>query len=178
MKNFLSQDDIKSQGHAIECRIYAENPFNNFLPDTGVISYLREPGGRGVRVDSGVENGTEVSIHFDPLLAKLIVYGKNRPEAINRMKRALNNYRVEGLKTSIPFELAVMDAKEFIDGTYDTGFIENNFDFGLLNKKKEEHEEVIAAVAAFMHKQFQYENKPTNHKERGSKWKIAGRVGR
>lgn len=137
----FTQEDIQWKGHAIECRIYAEDPFNNFLPDIGIINYLSEPAGRGVRVDSGVENGSEISIHFDPMLAKLIVLGKNRTEAINRMKRALKNYRVKGLKTSIPFELAVMDSPEFIAGTYDTGFIEHNFDFETLNNMKKEYED-------------------------------------
>lgn len=171
----FTQEDIKWQGHSIECRIYAEDSFNNFLPDTGIINYLREPGGRGVRVDSGVENGSEISIHFDPMLAKLIVYGKNRTEAINRMKRALNSYRVKGIKTSIPFELAVMDSPEFIDGNYDTGFIENNFDAKKLLEMKNQYEEIVAAIAAFTHKLLRNPQPTIVTKEKISKWKIIGR---
>jgi acetyl-CoA carboxylase biotin carboxylase subunit len=174
----FTQDDIKWQGHSIECRIYAEDSFNNFLPDTGIINYLREPGGRGVRVDSGVENGSEISIHFDPMLAKLVVYGKNRTEAINRMKRALSSYRVKGVKTSIPFELAVMDSPEFINGTYDTGFIENNFNSNKLNEMKSQYEEIVAAIAAFSHKLLRETTTSVMTKEKFSKWKVYGRIGR
>jgi acetyl-CoA carboxylase biotin carboxylase subunit len=174
----FTQDDIKWQGHSIECRIYAEDSFNNFLPDTGIINYLREPGGRGVRVDSGVENGSEISIHFDPMLAKLVVYGKNRTEAINRMKRALSSYRVKGVKTSIPFELAVMDSPEFINGTYDTGFIENNFNSNKLNEMKSQYEEIVAAIAAFSHKLLREATTSVMTKEKFSKWKVYGRIGR
>ncbi len=172
----FTQDDIKWQGHSIECRIYAEDSFNNFMPDTGIINYLREPGGRGVRVDSGVENGSEISIHFDPMLAKLVVYGKNRNEAINRMKRALNNYRVKGVKTSIPFELAVMDSPEFVSGNYNTGFIDNDFDFKKLNEMKLQNEEIIAAIAAFTHRLLRTTKIPATSKEKTSKWKLSGRV--
>jgi acetyl-CoA carboxylase, biotin carboxylase subunit len=173
----FQQQDVNWKGHSIECRIYAEDPFNNFLPDIGIINYLREPGGRGVRVDSGVENGSEISIHFDPMLAKLIVYGRNRTEAINRMKRALRNYRVKGVITSIPFELAVMDSPEFINGTYDTGFIENNFDFNKLSKMQEDYEEIIAAIAAYSYRMLKEKRIPSGTKEKVSKWKIAARVG-
>ncbi len=148
----FTQEDITWTGHAIECRIYAEDPFNNFLPDIGTITYLREPGGRAVRVDSGVESGSEVSIHFDPMLAKLIVHGKNREEAMNRMERALMNYRVSGVKTSIPFELAVMRHPVFREGLYDTGFLETVFDFGILDQMKKDDEEIVAAIAAYMYR--------------------------
>ncbi|MFC2131309.1 acetyl/propionyl/methylcrotonyl-CoA carboxylase subunit alpha [Bacteroidota bacterium] len=173
----FNQKDVHWRGHSIECRIYAEDPFNNFLPDTGIINYLREPGGRGVRVDSGVENGSEISIHFDPMLAKLVVLGKNRTEAINRMKRALKNYRVKGVKTSIPFELAVMDTKQFIDASFDTGFIENNFNFDKLKDMKKEYEEIVAAIAAYSYKMVSEARIPSSAKVKVSKWKLAGRVG-
>jgi len=172
----FSQEEVKWQGHSIECRIYAEDSFNNFLPDTGIINYLREPGGRGVRVDSGVENGSEISIHFDPMLAKLVVYGKDRHEAINRMKRALIHYRVKGLKTSIPFELSVMDSPEFIRGNYDTGFIENNFDFNKLDVMKKQYEEIVAAIAAFTYRMLRNQQFPESPKEKISKWRLSGRV--
>ncbi len=168
----FTQEDINWTGNAIECRIYAEDPFNNFLPDTGTIQYMREPAGRGVRVDGSVETLSEISIHFDPMLAKLIVYGKNRKEAINRMKRALKNYIVHGVKTSIPFELAVMDSKEFIDGTYDTGYIENKFDFSVLDKMKEENYDVVAAIAAFIYEKQKNDSKPVNTNHKANKWKL------
>ena len=167
----FSQSDIKWEGHAIECRIYAEDPFNNFLPDVGMINYLREPGGKGVRIDSGVETGSEISIHFDPMLAKLVTLGQNRIEAIDRMERALKNYRIKGLKTIIPFEIAVMRHPLFRDGSYDTGFIDNEFDFGVLNKMKEQQEEIIAAIAAYTRKMIKKNSIPGNHKPKANKWK-------
>ncbi len=172
------QEDINWRGSAIECRIYAEDPFNNFLPDTGTISYLREPGGRGVRLDSGIETGSVVSMHFDPLLAKLICLGANRVEAINRMKRALRNYRIEGLKTTIPFELAVMENPAFVEGDYDTGFLENDFDFDKLDEKREQCKEIVAAIAAFGYKVAKEKKTPMPLKPKVNKWKMAGRIQR
>jgi len=145
----FNQEDVYWKGHSIECRIYAEDPFNNFLPDTGIIKYLREPAGKGVRIDSGVETGSIVSIHFDPLLAKLITKGRDRQEAISRMERALRHYRIKGVKTTIPFELAVMKHPDFLYGWFDTSFIENSFDFKSLTNMKNEYEEYIAAIAAY-----------------------------
>jgi acetyl-CoA carboxylase biotin carboxylase subunit len=167
----FNQEDIKWDTHAIECRIYAEDPFNNFLPDVGIINYLREPGGKGVRVDSGVETGSEVSIHFDPMLAKLVTLGKDRNEAIARMDRALKNYRIKGLKTIIPFELAVMRHPIFRSGKYDTGFIDNDFDFNELNIMKQKQEEMIAAIAAYTHKKVRMKSISGNNKPKTNKWK-------
>lgn len=167
----FSQEDVKISGHAIECRIYAEDPFSNFMPDTGKIKYLRQPAGYGVRVDSGVESGSEISIHFDPMIAKLITRGKDRIEAISKMEMALRNYRIKGLKTVIPFLLAVMQHPEFRYGYFDTGFIEHSFDFETLNKMKEEHEEIIAAIAAFGYRMTRDSQKPADVSPKISKWK-------
>ncbi len=173
----FKQEDISIRGHSIECRIYAEDPFNNFLPDTGRIKYLREPGGKGVRIDSGVETGSEIGIYFDSLLAKLVSLGKNRHEAITRMERALEHYRIIGLKTTIPFELAVMRHPEFRNGYFDTGFIENSFDFDLLKKMKSKNEELIAAIAAYGYRMLSTAKAPfTNPKPHRSNWKQAGLV--
>jgi acetyl-CoA carboxylase biotin carboxylase subunit len=166
-----TQDDIKINGYAIECRIYAEDPFNNFMPDTGVISYHRQPAGYGVRVDSGVESGSEVTIHFDPMLSKLITYGKDRLEAISRMEMALRNYRIKGVRTVIPFLLAVMQHPEFRYGWFDTGFIEHSFDFESLEKMKVEHEEIVAAIAAYGLRITQNAQKPSATQPQVSKWK-------
>jgi len=174
----FKQEDIAWVGHSIECRINAEDPFNNFMPVTGVVNYLREPGGRGVRVDSGIENGSEITIHFDSLLAKLVIYGRNRTEAISRMKRALSHYRIKGLKTSVPFELAVMDSPEFVNGNYNTGFIENNFDFNRLKEMKKEYEEMVAAIAAYSYNLLRSSKLPKPSKEKSSKWKLSARVER
>ncbi|MFA7626309.1 MAG: biotin carboxylase, partial [Candidatus Kapaibacterium sp.] len=167
----FTQDDVNISGHAIECRIYAEDPFNNFMPDTGTINYHRQPAGYGVRVDSGVEAGSEVSIHFDPMLSKLITYGKDRIEAISRMEMALRNYRIKGVKTVIPFLLAVMQHPEFRYGWFDTGFMEHSFDFDTLEKMKAEHKEIIAAISAYGLRMTQNAQKPTKQSPQVSKWK-------
>lgn len=167
----FAQEDIKWNGHAIECRIYAEDPFNNFLPDTGTITYLRRPGGKGVRIDSGVEQGSEITIHFDPMLGKLIIWGRDRIEAVNRMERALMNYRIKGIKTCIPFELAVMQHHDFRYGYFDTSFIENAFDFAALDRMKEESEEFIAAIAAFGFQKMQNDEIRQSFEPKINKWK-------
>lgn len=167
----FKQEDIKINSYAIECRIYAEDSFNGFLPDTGKIKYYRQPAGYGVRVDSGVETGSEVTIHFDPMLAKLITYGKDRIEAINRMEMALRNYKIKGVRTIIPFLLAVMQHPEFRYGYFDTGFIEHSFDFDSLKRMKDEHEEIVAAIAAWGWKMSQEAGRPTETQPQISKWK-------
>lgn len=119
----FAQDDVRLTGHAIECRIYAEDPDNNFLPSPGKITRLRLPHGPGVRDDGGVYEGAEVSIYYDPMISKLAVHGRDRNEAIERMRRALREYQVGGIKTTLPFFRAVMQDEEFIAGQIDTGFI-------------------------------------------------------
>ncbi|MEE4310656.1 MAG: acetyl-CoA carboxylase biotin carboxylase subunit [candidate division KSB1 bacterium] len=119
----FSQEDIAWNGHAIECRIYAEDPENNFMPSIGTIGSYVEPQGPGIRVDSGQDLGGEVSIFYDPLISKLVAWGRDRNEAVSRMRRALNEYRISGLKTVIPFHKAVMDNADFNRGAISTHFI-------------------------------------------------------
>lgn len=119
----FTQDDVHMNGHAIECRVYAEDPENNFLPSPGKISYLRVPCGPGIRDDGGVASGAEVSIYYDPMISKLAAWGRDREEAIDRMRRALDEYFVEGIKTTLPFFRAIVRDQEFRDGKLDTGFI-------------------------------------------------------
>jgi len=119
----FTQDDLELIGHAIECRVYAEDPENNFLPSPGRITRLRVPQGPGVRDDGGVYEGAEVSIYYDPMISKFAVYGKDRAEAIDRMRRALMEYEVGGIKTTLPFFREIMDDPEFVEGKLDTGFI-------------------------------------------------------
>jgi len=122
------QEDIRLDGHAIECRIYAEDPETNFMPSPGTIDRLRVPQGPGVRDDGGVFTGTDVSIYYDPMISKLSVHGRSRSEAIDKMRRALMEYEVVGIKTTLQFFRDVMIDPEFIDGTIDTGFIPRFFD--------------------------------------------------
>lgn len=167
----IVQDDIPFCGHAIECRINAEDVFNDFLPDTGKITFIQEPSGNGVRVDSGVAANSEVTVHFDPMLAKLICYGKNRQEAIEKMSRALKNYIIQGIKTNIPFHLAVMKHPLFREGTFDTGFIENEFDFSSMIVAPEENLESLAAIVGYFIHDMQKKSLPVKSDSNLSKWK-------
>jgi len=119
----LTQDQIHKSGHAIECRINAEDPENNFLPQAGSLSQFIVPGGPGVRVDSGVYPGYAIPPYYDSMIAKLIVWGETRKDAVARMKRALREFIVEGIKTTIPFHLQIIQNKDFLSGTYTTSFI-------------------------------------------------------
>jgi acetyl-CoA carboxylase biotin carboxylase subunit len=119
----ISQDRISRRGHSIECRIYAEDVLNDFLPDTGKIEVLREPVGSGVRLDSGVESGSEISVYYDPMIAKLSVWDLSREGAIKRMLRALNDYVLLGPKTTIPFCRFVLQSEDFRSGHYSTDYV-------------------------------------------------------
>ena len=117
------QKDIQLSGHAIECRINAENPSENFMPSAGNISALNQPGGPGVRIDSHVYEGYNMPPYYDSILAKLIVFGKNRSEAIARLRRALSEYTIEGVATTLPFHRAIIDEKKFVAGDFNTDYV-------------------------------------------------------
>lgn len=123
----LNQSDVKINGHAIESRIYAEEYDNNFLPSTGLITHYQPSEGPGVRNDSGIRTGSEISMYYDPMIAKLIVHARNRPEAIEKMKRALREYKIHGVKTTIPFCEMVMFHPEFAGGNYDINFVAKHY---------------------------------------------------
>ncbi|MCH9025312.1 MAG: ATP-grasp domain-containing protein, partial [candidate division Zixibacteria bacterium] len=145
----FSQNDILFSGHAIECRISAEDPQQGFVPSTGTIQDYRIPSGPGVRIDSGVESGSEISVYYDPLFAKLIVWGKDRPEAISRMRRALSESRISGLKTTIGFHRLVMENDNYISGDFSTNFIETeypNYEFETADDKIIETAAIAAAI--------------------------------
>lgn len=122
----LDQRKISQRGHSIECRIYAEDPENNFLPSPGEILFLEEPRGPGIRVDSGIYSGWEVSPYYDPILSKVIVWAPTREEAIKRMRGALSSYVILGIKTTIPFLKSLIESEEFMKGRTHTHFIEKN----------------------------------------------------
>jgi acetyl-CoA carboxylase, biotin carboxylase subunit len=119
----FTQEDVAWTGHAVECRVYAEDPEQNFMPSPGRITHLRVPTGPGVRDDGGVYEGAEVSIYYDPMISKLATWGRTREEAIERMRRALDEYMVGGIKTTLPFFREVMRDEEFVSGRLDTSFI-------------------------------------------------------
>jgi len=139
------QEDIRVRGWAIECRIAAEDPFNEFLPSVGRVSFVSEPGGPGVRVDSALYNGTNIPHYYDPLIAKLSIRGRDRAEAIRRMRRALQEFKIVGVDTNIPFHLQVMDNVHFIAGALDTAFVDKHLRF---DEQDELENEQIALVAA------------------------------
>ncbi len=147
----FTQEQVKKKGHAIECRIYAEDPTDNFLPSTGKLSRHRIPAGGGVRVDAGVEEGGEVTINYDPMISKLSVYAPNRKKAIAKMLRALNEYEISGCRTTIPFCDFTLRHHAFIDGNYDTHFVANHYEpskDSLFEKENEVDALAISLVAA------------------------------
>ncbi len=175
-KLWFSQADIKQTGHAIECRVYAEDPANNFAPAPGLISGLREPGGPWVRVDSGVYAGYEVPIHYDPMVAKLICWGADREEAISRSIRALREYRVRGIRTSIPFFSAILRDPDFVAGNYSTGFLSPSRLEELCAVSQTDEIATIAAALA----QYERDTRPARAASATptqSAWKRSGRPG-
>ncbi len=144
----FNQDDLTINGHSLEVRVYAEDPENNFLPDTGTLKTYIRPQGAGVRVDDGYEQGQEVSIYYDPMIAKLITYGKDRTEAIQRMRRAIDEYQISGVKTTLPFCDFVLTHKEFIDGSFTTKFVESHYDSESLKVKPSKETAEVAALIA------------------------------
>jgi propionyl-CoA carboxylase alpha chain len=141
----FTQDDLKINGHSVECRIYAEDPADNFLPSTGMLHKHRVPTGDGIRVDSGVEEGQEVTINYDPMISKLTVHGKDRQAAIDKMLRALNEYEIGGCKTTIPFCEYTLKHKSFVEAKYDTHFVKDHF---TAEDIESDIDETIIALAA------------------------------
>jgi acetyl-CoA carboxylase, biotin carboxylase subunit len=143
----FSQADLTINGHSLEVRIYAEDPTNNFLPDIGRLHTYRRPSGPGVRVDDGFEEGMDIPIYYDPMIAKLITHGKDREEAIQRMVRAIDDYQISGCETTLPFCKWAIQHEAFTSGNFDTHFVKKYFLPEVLNRYSVE-EERIAAIAA------------------------------
>jgi propionyl-CoA carboxylase alpha chain len=141
----FTQEDVKQKGWAIECRIYAEDPENNFLPSTGTLVKHRVPTGTGVRVDAGIEEGQPVSINYDPMISKLTVHGSDREDARKKMLRALSEYEIVGCRTTIPFCEFTLKHDAFISGKYDTHFVPDHYS---ADKLFEKHDDEIVALAA------------------------------
>lgn len=144
-----SQQDLKISGHAMELRVYAEDPLNNFLPDIGTLQTYKTPKGNGVRVDDGFEEGMEIPIYYDPMIAKLITYGANREEAINRMIRAIDEYDITGIQTTLSFGKFVMQHEAFTSGKFDTHFVGKYFNADSLKNDTEE-EAMLAALTTVL----------------------------
>jgi len=173
----FTQEDVTWQGHAIECRIYAEDPANNFFPSPGTITHLREPSGPGIRIDSGVAPHSEVSIHYDPMIAKLAVWGRTRQEAIERLRRALDEYEVLGITTNLPFFREVAEDAEFVCGHLDTGFI-TRFNERRAAAAPEDFSQVetdLAAIAAALSYALRQRQRSVVTPVVRSRWKMTGR---
>ncbi|WBV67319.1 hypothetical protein PGH44_05650 [Legionella pneumophila] len=120
----LLQNQIQAQGHAIECRIYAEDPYQGFIPSIGQLQFLKEPSGDGIRIDTGVTLSSEITRYYDPMIAKLIAWGHNREEALHRLERSLAHYDIGGVKTNIPFLRAICQHVKFKEAKLSTDFLE------------------------------------------------------
>jgi len=154
----FAQEDLTINGHALELRVYAEDPTNNFLPDIGKLETYKRPQGLGVRVDDGFEQGMDIPIYYDPMIAKLVTFGKDRQEAIEKMIRAIDEYQITGIETTLPFGKYVLQHDAFVSGNFDTKFIERYFTPDVLKPQATEAEETIAVALAAMLMQKQ---KPT-----------------
>jgi acetyl-CoA carboxylase biotin carboxylase subunit len=143
----FTQDDLKINGHAVELRVYAEDPKNNFLPDIGNLQTYITPKGNGVRVDDGFEQGMDIPIYYDPMIAKLITFGKDREEAIQRMIRAIDEYEITGIETTLAFGKFVMQHPAFISGNFDTHFVSKYFKPEDLEIEDQDEAEIAALLA-------------------------------
>jgi acetyl-CoA carboxylase biotin carboxylase subunit len=170
----LALHDIKPSGHAIECRIYAEDPARNFAPSPGLIRYMNLPQGPGVRNENGVYAGYTVPVFYDSMLSKLVCHAATRSEAIARMKRALREYRVEGIDTTIPFFTAVMEHKDFQAAKFDTGFIDRMLPELTLERSGDGQLEAAIVAAAIL--AFEESQQARLPEDDNSRWKLAGRA--
>ena len=143
----IQQDDLKINGHALELRVYAEDPLNDFLPSVGNLEVYKLPVGENIRVDNGFEQGMDVPIYYDPMLSKLITYGKTRDEAIQLMLKAIQDYQVEGIQTTLPFGTFVCEHDAFQSGHFDTHFEKTYYSPEALKSKQEEEAKIAALIA-------------------------------
>ena len=143
----VKQEDLQITGHAMELRVYAEDPLNDFLPSVGNLEVYELPVGKGIRVDNGFEQGMDVPIYYDPMLAKLITYGKTREESIELMIEAIAKYKVEGISTTLPFGTFVMEHEAFRSRDFDTHFVKKYYDAEVLKAQAEKEAEIAALVA-------------------------------
>ena len=143
----LKQEDLKIKGHALELRVYAEDPLNDFLPSIGTLETYKLPIGEGVRVDNGFEAGMDVPIYYDPMLSKLITYGANRDEAIQKMLKAIEEYTITGVQTTLPFGKFVCEHEAFRTGNFDTHFVKNYYSPEVLKAKTNEEAKIAAIIA-------------------------------
>jgi propionyl-CoA carboxylase alpha chain len=169
----FKQEDLTMNGHAVEIRVYAEDPANNFLPDIGRLQTYNRPQGIGIRVDDGFEQGMDIPFYYDPMIAKLICYADTRENAIEKMIRAIKEYDITGLETTLGFCLFVMQHEAFRSGNFDTRFVENYFTPAALQQNAVAEEEQLAAALAVMLQQQEKTLAPAANLSEGqqSKWR-------
>ncbi len=173
----FQQEEIRQTGHAIECRVYAEDPFHNFMPSPGLVIDQQYPHGPGVRLDNGIYQGFQIPLEYDPVLSKLICWGRDRAEAILRSKRALKEYRVSGPKTNLYFHRRALEVEDFIKGEYDTHFVEKHLKNILEISRAEKTQSFMAAtLAKFLEDE---KRKPQSYGAKlsdASSWRLSGRM--
>ncbi|GAB4377629.1 MAG: acetyl-CoA carboxylase biotin carboxylase subunit [Salibacteraceae bacterium] len=169
----FSQQDLSIHGHAIEARVYAEDPQNNFLPDIGKLVTYRQPLGPGVRVDDGFEEGMDIPIYYDPMISKLVAYAGTRDEAIERLCRAIDEYQITGVKTTLPFCKFAVKHEAFRSGKFDTHFVSQYFKPEMLETENEEIQLAAAAFLALTADETKGNDAPSEEKSAGvSRWKL------
>jgi acetyl-CoA carboxylase, biotin carboxylase len=166
----FTQEDLSIKGHAIELRVCAEDPTNNFMPDTGMLQVYRRPQGAGIRVDDGYEEGMLIPVYYDSMIGKLIAWGTDRKDAIARLSRAIDEFRINGIETTLPFGKWAIHHESFVSGTFDTHFIENYFKPEYLNTLTEEEKTIAAEIATAVYIQKTGVAKPINGSQ--SKWRM------
>ncbi len=170
------QEDIRWHGASIECRINSEDPYNSFLPSSGRITLTQPPTGPGVRLDTGVYAGFEVTPYYDPLISKLIIWGETRSQAVVRMRRALEEYKIVGVRTNIPFHQTMMDTYPFLTGKYDTRFVEEQFSMLDATENRETYLDIAALMATLVaHSQVEHHAQVYKQPGKNSFWKFFGR---
>jgi propionyl-CoA carboxylase alpha chain len=172
----FKQEDLTIRGHAIEVRVYAEDPANNFLPDIGTLRTYKRPQGHGIRVDDGFEQGMAIPFYYDPMIAKMISFDETRDQAIDKMIRAIDEYEITGVETTLGFCKYVMQHPAFRSGNFNTKFVETYFKPEVLKSNPVEEEELLAAMLAvqdFSNQATNAMNSATHHDNgaRASKWK-------
>jgi acetyl-CoA carboxylase, biotin carboxylase subunit len=169
----FTQESIKMNGHSFEVRVYAEDPMNNFLPDIGTLNTYVRPEGMGIRVDDGFEEGMEIPIYYDPMISKLITHGKDREEARERMIRAIDDYQISGVETTLPFCKFTLEHEAFISGNFDTHFVSKHFSPEKLQNSDPAGEEIAALFTVRLYEEGVANKMVVNSNESSiSKWKL------
>ncbi len=162
----FQQEDLSIKGHAVELRVYAEDPLTGFLPSVGTLEVYQAPQGENVRLDDGYTEGMEIPIYYDPMIAKLVTYGATREEACHYMRQAIQDYKIEGVATTLPFGQFVFQHEAFLSGNFDTGFVKQYFKPEMIKEDRAEEAQVAAEFALWFYEQEKAQLKvPANHSE-------------